>query len=94
MGEDRRGVAGGRFAAAKPAWKGVSMGTVTDAPRHRRAAFPGPGTAVRIRGRRGRVVGKEFDALHRSWFYRVEWADSGTDDLMPMAELMEQSRRP
>ncbi|MGW1541941.1 hypothetical protein ACWCPM_17205 [Streptomyces sp. NPDC002309] len=49
---------------------------------------------MRIRGRRGRVVGKEFDALHRSWFYRVEWADSGTDDLMPMAELMEQSRRP
>lgn len=66
------------------------MDTVTDAPHHHHAAFPGPGTTVRIRGRRGRVVGKEFDVLHRSWFYRVEWSDSGTG-LMPMAELMAQS---
>lgn len=62
------------------------MGT----PQQPHAAFPGPGTTVRISGRRGRVVGREFDALNRSWFYRVEWADSSTG-LTPMADLIAQS---
>ena len=57
-------------------------------PLHHEEVFPQLGESIELKGRRGLIVGRTFNALSQRWSYLVRWADDSSTEPVYMSELM------